>query len=586
MKFKNRTAKEIALFKQVSLLNQAKANESEVTQDIQNIKSFVGYSDTYEKDIQEQINDINQENNKAPGEIDVVIPSLIPVNATAATLGLTINDVPDTYVANVQASATLTVADIPNVNVQSQGMITVSGTPVLTNVPAEGSLTITAGQNAIDGDTVSVGAETYTFKDTPVGDFDVQIGVDRAATLANLETVINDHSVLVTANLDAVTLTLSAVADGELGNDITLAESSSYITISGDYLEGGTYLAEESITVFDTELFFGDAEYGGDIEIDADPEVLAANIASALSVVEEVSAVADGATVIVTADPEASGGIYKGSGGDVIVFTESATGIAVDGTGTLHGGVSADQLGIGAQTYTFVYSEEPGVLEIPIGDTVTDTAANIAQYVDSPLVTLTADDDEVTIEAIAKGTLGNLIPVATDGTRITKSGVATEGGVNEVLSYVEINGKEYLFTLTGGDDPATDFPEMIPVGLALGDTTTDVADKLETVINASDTNLTAVASIADETDYVNITFNTKGIIGNEVTYTNYLVTEGDITDDANEGYFADGVDGTPGYKGQAYFEIVGDTPTIFISKENNQTTTNDSWVTFEYTTPG
>ncbi len=58
---------------------------------------------------------------------------------------------------------------------------------------ATGTLSITSGLNALDGETVTIGSRTYTFEtvftDTP--DF-VLIGVDRSATLLNLANAINN----------------------------------------------------------------------------------------------------------------------------------------------------------------------------------------------------------------------------------------------------------------------------------------------------------------------------------------------------------------------------------------------------------
>ena len=462
MKIKNRTAQEIALYKKIALLNAAKADESEIAQDIEEVKEFVGYSEEYEKDIQEQINDINQENNREPGETIVVIPSLTPVNAVAATLGLTINDVPDTYVKNVQASATITVVDIPNVNVQATGTITVSGTPAIDHdaVAATGYFEV-IGTPEVD-QMLIIEDKTFTFVAERADTYQITISSTILTQVGNIVTAINTDIENVDALSDGVSkVIITAATAGASGNEIILEEAATGITKSGEFLEGGADEVISTLTVYDvTFSFVEERTVPGEITIGNTNDETAENIAYAISEeVPIVNATVEGAVVTIEASSEEQQ--FIGDGGNVIVLTESATGIAVSGAGTLSGGVSADQISIAASTYTFVDSEEPEALEIPIGEDVAETAANIVEYVDVPTVTLTADDDEVTVTAAARGILGNLIPIATDGTRITKSAATTEGGVDEVLAYIEVNGKEYVFTLTGGDDPTEDYPEIL-----------------------------------------------------------------------------------------------------------------------------
>lgn len=119
------------------------------------------------------------------------------------------------------------------------------------NIAASGSITFVG--NPADGDTVTVGATTYTFKNTMAAAQDIQLGADAASSQATLVKVLNgagvsgtdyfagtttpNASVLSTSSGSLVSL--KAKAAGTAGNAVALAASGSAITVSGATLTGG-----------------------------------------------------------------------------------------------------------------------------------------------------------------------------------------------------------------------------------------------------------------------------------------------------------------------------------------------------------
>lgn len=392
-----------------------------------------------------------------------IIPEGDPVNAVAAGFVATIVSRPDDYVKNINSSTTLTVVTQPNINVQSYGTITVTGTPV-----AE--------------ETFVVYGQTFTFKAARTG--------------------------------------------------------------------------------------------VGEVTIDADNNAQATNIAAAIAAdVAEVTAVDSTNTVLVTAVEAAP---FIGSGGDVIVFTESATGIAVSGTGTLTNGVDADTIIVDASTFTFIANGTiPEADEIALGANVDATATAIADKLAS-VATITAVDstNTVVITAVVDGIAGDGITVTVDGVRLT-GGPVTAGGQDEVLSYIEVNGINYIFSDVAGDDPTVEYPNAVKVATAAGATTTQIAAAWVTALKL-DASVFSATSVSNADNIVSGSHKDGGETGTEVTYTNHLITAGDITvTGVVDGTFSGDVNGTPGYKGQIFLAAAG--THVYVCTATDLTSTNDNW---------
>ena len=119
--------------------------------------------------------------------------------------------------------------------------------------------TITSdGTNVADGDTVTIGSRTYTFRITRVAPGDVAIGANAAATLTNLHGAINLHNALTPAGyflgtlghpdiwspaVTATVVNLQARVAGTAGNSLTLSRTSAgtpHLSVSAATLTGGT----------------------------------------------------------------------------------------------------------------------------------------------------------------------------------------------------------------------------------------------------------------------------------------------------------------------------------------------------------
>src|SRR5260221_3940806 len=120
------------------------------------------------------------------------------------------------------------------------------------NAPAA-SGTVTFNTNVANNDTVTIAGQVYTFKTTlGAGTYQVLIGGTAAASAANLRAAINSEGINgttytrgtnrlagVLATLSGSVLTLTATWPGAAGNALTLAKSSSHLTLSGATLTGG-----------------------------------------------------------------------------------------------------------------------------------------------------------------------------------------------------------------------------------------------------------------------------------------------------------------------------------------------------------
>lgn len=336
----------------------------------------------------------------------------------------------------------------------------------------------------------------------------------------------------------------------------------------------GTPVAEETFVVGAQPFTFKAARaVAGEVTIDADNTQQAANIVTAITAdLATVTATNELGVVTITA-LEAS---FLGALGNAVVLTESATGVAVSGAGTLTNGVDADTITVDTAVYTFIANgATPGVGEIALGANVNATATAIATKLAAiPTVTATPSTNTVVITAVVEGVAGDGIAVLVDGIRLT-GGPATAGGQDEILSYIEINGIDYIFSDAAGDDPTVEYPTAVKVATAAGATTTQIATAWVTALKL-DASVFSATSVSNTDNIITGNHKDGGVTGTEVTYTNHLVTAGDITvTGVVGGTFSGDVDGTPGYKGQIFFAAAG--THIYVCTATDLTSTNDNW---------
>ena len=333
---------------------------------------------------------------------------------------------------------------------------------------------------------------------------------------------------------------------------LTNVQSTGTIVVNGVPTLGNTFTVYDQLFTY-VAAYTLPARVAGEVLVAVSNDDNATNIAFAINTdlaTTEAVAVANANTVTVTAG---SNVIYRGTGGDVVVFAETdaeANTAFTPGTGTLGGGVNADTLGLSTETYTFIpHGSTPGVGEIALGATALNTANNIVARVTAvgnPLFTIANVDADITVTAVTRGLAGNGIPYSTDGTRITNDGAPfeTAGGVDEVRSYLTIAGKNYTFASTVGEDPTDEYVTDVKVATAGAASMDDIAAALVVALELDTTNFSA-ASVSSTGAVVTLKAKTKGTSGNAITYVNHLLVAGDITATGiTSGLFTGGIDGT------------------------------------------
>lgn len=231
------------------------------------------------------------------------------------------------------------------------------------------------------------------------------------------------------------TITLSAVPEGRAQGTITIS--------------GGLPSADETITIDETVFTFkASASGAAEITIGADADACVTNIAAKINAHEDliglVTAAADtGAdTVVVTA-------VAHTVATNSIVFTESATNLTMDGTGTL-GGTRAGATNtfvIDTTTFTFV-TARAAAGQVTVGSTVDATLVNIETAVNADMTTVVAaadpDTDTVAITAVTAGTAGNSIVFTESSNNLTIDGSGVLGGTTPGANGTA--GREFLVT--------------------------------------------------------------------------------------------------------------------------------------------
>ena len=94
-------------------------------------------------------------------------------------------------------------------------------------------------QNPVANNTIGIDSNVYTLVASDAGDDEILLGSTLAETMANI--VAKGFGDDVTAEITADDeITITAVQPGTDGNSIQMKKNSSYISISGTYLSGGT----------------------------------------------------------------------------------------------------------------------------------------------------------------------------------------------------------------------------------------------------------------------------------------------------------------------------------------------------------
>lgn len=113
-----------------------------------------------------------------------------------------------------------------------------SAAPSLVPTSATGTMTF-ATTGPVANDTITIGAEVYTFKVTATLPFDVALGADFHAAATNFTAKVNLRSTLVTAVDVADVVTLTSRTPGVAGNAITTVSGATNVTAGGATLTGG-----------------------------------------------------------------------------------------------------------------------------------------------------------------------------------------------------------------------------------------------------------------------------------------------------------------------------------------------------------
>lgn len=181
--------------------------------------------------------------------------------------------------------------------------------------------TLTATDQPVDGETVTIGTKVYTFQDTLTNvDGHVKIGASLAASLTNLKNAINgtggvpgtDYAAatvahtLVTATSTGTTVVVTAKSAGTGGNSIATTATYADASFGGATLTGGSGTAYVLGTDYDVDLTLGRIEIldGGAIVEGTDVEVFYALAASSRSRIISGSAPVQGQLRYVARNPK------------------------------------------------------------------------------------------------------------------------------------------------------------------------------------------------------------------------------------------------------------------------------------------
>ena len=219
--------------------------------------------------------------------------------------------------------------------VKAQGTITMAGVAVC-GVKAQG--TITMAGVAVAYETFVIGDQTFTWKVARAKKGDVKIGATAAEAVVNLAVAIEaDLDTVAAADMTTSTVVVTAVAFGLTANSMVFTEDSTNMTMDGSGTLGGTTAGvDEETFVIDDQTFIWKTkrEEGvtGEVTIGANAAAAVINLVAAINEDMDIVVSEDGAgdTVVITA-------VDFGAANNSMIFTEDATNMTMDGSGTLGG---------------------------------------------------------------------------------------------------------------------------------------------------------------------------------------------------------------------------------------------------------
>ena len=167
--------------------------------------------------------------------------------------------------------------------------------------------------------------------------------------------------------------------------------------------------------------------------------------------VGDLTATSSTDTVTITTD------VLGTDGNAVTLVSSNGTRLAVSGSGTFTGGVSADTVTVNGLVYTAVAGAKSGNTQFSIDSTDTATAIDLADSITNDVrigtdvatvdPTATNTDAVITITATVFGVIGDSINLASsDGGRLAVSGANLAGGINPLTVDVNVNGSSILST--------------------------------------------------------------------------------------------------------------------------------------------
>lgn len=450
------------------------------------------------------------------------------------------------------ATNTLTATDIAAV-VAATDTLTGSASWVGATA-ATGTLTISAGTIS-DGDTVTLGGQTYTFKTTldnggGAGSAnEVLIGGSNTNALANLQAAINGAAgagtdygapTVTNANLTASgagasSVNLTAKVDGVAGNTGAITYTGTATgggtiggAVAGDTVSVGgqtyTFVSTLSTTPTAGEVVVGT---GGSAEATSLTNLEAAvnnsggsNYSANTPVNANVIAGASsGTTITFSAKTPAAGNNYGDS------LTASTTGHGVFSSANFIGGAAPTTATIGSTTYTFVSALTGAANEVLVGLSQTATLANLAGAVNA-----SSSGGQAAGTTYGFGTVANT--AASAGTAANSALTFTAKNPNSGDSY----GNGVVSTISGG---AGTFGTASFAGGAAGDSVTIAGQTYNFVAALSGAANEVLVGANEAASLANlvgaVTGASTGGQGAGTTYGNGTIVNANVTGVANGG---------------------------------------------------